>query len=74
MDALGQSVAMGALPILYAATAPGVSGDDYFGPRWLGGLRGRPAHAARSRFSTNDELGATLDRVVTDLIDGATRS
>ena len=68
-DVLGQPVAIGALPILYAATAPGVSGDDYIGPRWLGGLRGRPAHARRSRESTNDEKGRTLVRVVEQLTD-----
>ncbi len=69
MRALGQPVAMGALPILYAATAPDVSGDDYFGPRGLGGLRGYPARATRSPDSTDDELGATLDRVVAELVD-----
>ena len=69
-DVLGQPVAIGALPILYAATAPDISGDDYIGPRWLGGLRGRPARAKRSRESTNDELGATLVRVIAELIDG----
>ncbi|HEY5231309.1 MAG TPA: SDR family NAD(P)-dependent oxidoreductase, partial [Galbitalea sp.] len=40
MGALGQRVEMGALPILYAATAPEVSGDGYFGPRGLNGMRG----------------------------------
>jgi NAD(P)-dependent dehydrogenase (short-subunit alcohol dehydrogenase family) len=66
-DTLGQSVAMGALPILYAATAPDAYGDDYFGPRWLGGLRGYPARAKRSAASTNDELGETLFRVLDEL-------
>lgn len=33
---LAQSAAMGALPTLYAATAPDVRGGDYFGPsRWF---------------------------------------
>ena len=68
-DVLGQPVAIGALPILYAATAPDISGDDYIGPRWFGGLRGRPARAKRSRLSTNDELGRTLVRVVEQLTD-----
>jgi NAD(P)-dependent dehydrogenase (short-subunit alcohol dehydrogenase family) len=67
MGALGQPVSVGALPILYAATAPNVSGDDYFGPRWLGGLRGYPARANRSALSTSDELGGMLMRVVSEL-------
>jgi NAD(P)-dependent dehydrogenase (short-subunit alcohol dehydrogenase family) len=67
MGALGQPVAIGALPILYAATAPDVSGDDYFGPRWLGGLRGRPSYAQRSADSASDELGRTLVRIVDEV-------
>ncbi|HET6743994.1 MAG TPA: SDR family NAD(P)-dependent oxidoreductase [Kribbella sp.] len=34
--ALSQSVPEGTLPILYAATAPGVRGGDYYGPRKYG--------------------------------------
>ena len=37
-----QTAADGALPILYAATAPGVRGGQYFGPDRLFGLRGHP--------------------------------
>jgi NAD(P)-dependent dehydrogenase (short-subunit alcohol dehydrogenase family) len=66
-DVLGQPVAIGAFPILYAATAPEVSGDDYIGPRWLGGLRGRPARAKRSGESTDVELAETLSRVIDEL-------
>jgi NAD(P)-dependent dehydrogenase (short-subunit alcohol dehydrogenase family) len=66
-DVLGQPVSVGALPILCAATAPDVSGDDYIGPRWLGGLRGYPSRAKRSRDSTNDELGRTLVRMLGEL-------
>ena len=40
----GQSAAEGALPILYAATAPGAN-PGYFGPTGLGGLRGSPGPA-----------------------------
>jgi NAD(P)-dependent dehydrogenase (short-subunit alcohol dehydrogenase family) len=64
MGALGQPVAIGALPILFAATAREVSGDDYFGPRGLGGLRGYPGRVPRSRGSLSDETGRTLVRVV----------
>jgi NAD(P)-dependent dehydrogenase (short-subunit alcohol dehydrogenase family) len=70
MGALGQPVEIGALPILYAATANGVAGDDYFGPRALGGLRGYPGHAKRSRESRSDVLGETLVRVVEQLTNG----
>src|SRR5437764_841484 len=38
--ALAQSAAMGALPILYAATAGRVNGCDYIGPTSWGGMRG----------------------------------
>jgi len=76
MGALGQSATIGALPILYAATAtaPNVAGDDYFGPRALGGLRGYPGRARRSRESLSDELGETLVRIVerlTEVVSGS---
>ena len=38
-----QSPGMGALPTLYAATAPGVAGGDYYGPGGLGEMGGYPA-------------------------------
>jgi len=37
-----QSAAMGALPTLYAATAPAVQGGDYFGPDGLSEMWGHP--------------------------------
>jgi NAD(P)-dependent dehydrogenase (short-subunit alcohol dehydrogenase family) len=74
MGFLGQPVAIGALPILYAATAPDVSGGDYIGPRWIGGLRGRPARAKCSRESTSHELGITLVRVVEQLTDSVSNA
>jgi NAD(P)-dependent dehydrogenase (short-subunit alcohol dehydrogenase family) len=61
---LGQSVAGGALPILYAATAPEVRGSQFFGPSRLFELRGPPARAARSAASRSDELGEILLRFV----------
>lgn len=39
---LGQSDAEGSLPTLYAATAPGVAGGDYYGPSGPGETRGAP--------------------------------
>jgi hypothetical protein len=43
---VAQTAAAGALPSLYAATAPGVGGGRYFGPDKLFGLRGNPAPAS----------------------------
>jgi NAD(P)-dependent dehydrogenase (short-subunit alcohol dehydrogenase family) len=46
---LAQSGAMGALPQLYAATAPGVRSGDYFGPDRLFGQRGHPTRVGAPR-------------------------
>lgn len=56
---VGQSPAKGALPQLYAATAPGVRGGDYFGPRGPAELRGRPQRVRMSK-NANDEKNARL--------------
>jgi NAD(P)-dependent dehydrogenase (short-subunit alcohol dehydrogenase family) len=40
---LAVSAAMGALPTLYAATAPELNGGEYVGPKLLGAGRGYPA-------------------------------
>jgi len=51
-----QSDAMGALPSLYAATAPGVEGDDYFGPDGPGEQRGHPKRVGRTgRAASGDD-------------------
>jgi protochlorophyllide reductase len=57
---LGQSVEGGALPMLYAATEPGVRGSQYFGPAWVFETRGPPTRAARLPASRSDWLGAVL--------------
>ena len=49
-----QSATMGALPSLYAATAPGVRGGDYFGPGGFAEMWGPPkkvGSSARSRLA-----------------------
>jgi NAD(P)-dependent dehydrogenase (short-subunit alcohol dehydrogenase family) len=57
----GQSAGRGALPQLYAATAPDVPGGSYWGPDGPGEQRGRhPAPAARSRAASDPELAAQL--------------
>ena len=50
---LAQSDSRGALPVLYAATAPEVVNGGFYGPNGPGGLRGtprrqRPYHSARN--------------------------
>ncbi|MDM4763837.1 SDR family NAD(P)-dependent oxidoreductase [Galbitalea sp. SE-J8] len=56
----GQPVEAGALPLLYAATATGVRGAQYYGPAWAFESRGPVTRAARSPSSRSDELGALL--------------
>ena len=41
-----QSDAAGALPQLYAATAPDVQGGEYYGPSSWFGMRGNPTKVA----------------------------
>ena len=57
---IGQKPEMGALPALYAATAPDVQGDSYYGPRSWGGLRGYPAKARPSDRSHDVAVAASL--------------
>jgi NAD(P)-dependent dehydrogenase (short-subunit alcohol dehydrogenase family) len=54
----GQSAADGAMPTLYGATAPGVSGGEYFGPALV--MRGRPRPAPLPLAARNRENAARL--------------
>ncbi|GHB24278.1 oxidoreductase [Streptomyces umbrinus] len=56
---VAQSAEAGALPTLYAATAPGVRPDSFTGPSILG-LRGSPAKSRRARWTFNDLAGQRL--------------
>ncbi|MGW2283949.1 oxidoreductase [Streptomyces phaeochromogenes] len=56
---VAQSAEAGALPTLYAATAPGVRPDSFTGPSILG-LRGSPAKSRRARWTLNDRAGQRL--------------
>jgi NAD(P)-dependent dehydrogenase (short-subunit alcohol dehydrogenase family) len=58
-----QSAAMGALPTLYAATAPGVNGCDYIGPLGMMGSRGAPGKVRSSARSYDAVLAARLWQV-----------
>ena len=67
--AVGQSAEMGALPVLYAATEPGLAGGTYVGPDGIGEHRGHPKivspngtardqQAARRLWDVSEELTA----------------
>lgn len=68
MRLVGQPVSIGALPILYAATAEDVHGLDYFGPRGIGETRGYPHRSKSSRESRDEQSAAVLVKVVSSLI------
>jgi NAD(P)-dependent dehydrogenase (short-subunit alcohol dehydrogenase family) len=55
----------GALPTLYAATAPDVKSGDYFGPRL--GVIGAPARAFMSPLAQNKDLARRLWKVSEEL-------
>jgi len=55
-----QSAKMGALPMLYAATAPGVQGGSYFGPGGFAEIRGHPVQTQSNARSHNREDAARL--------------
>ncbi|MFD3803906.1 oxidoreductase [Streptomyces sp. NPDC058611] len=55
---VAQPAASGALPTLYAATAPGVRPDDFIGPRF--GWRGAPARSWRAKWTLDDKSGERL--------------
>jgi NAD(P)-dependent dehydrogenase (short-subunit alcohol dehydrogenase family) len=57
---LAQSAAAGALPQLYAATAPAVEGGDYFGPRGIGQQRGLPTKVTMSSRARDDSAARRL--------------
>jgi NAD(P)-dependent dehydrogenase (short-subunit alcohol dehydrogenase family) len=55
-----QGADMGALPTLYAATAPDVRGGDYIGPSSVGELWGHPRKVSSSGRSRNRETAKRL--------------
>jgi NAD(P)-dependent dehydrogenase (short-subunit alcohol dehydrogenase family) len=57
---VAQSAAMGALPTLYAATMPEVSGGDYYGPDGIGELRGHPHRVGSSKASKDTGVATKL--------------
>ena len=64
---LGQKAQKGALPSLYAATAPEVKGGDYYGPSGLQELRGYPKKVQSSKLSHDEELAIKLWEISEEL-------
>lgn len=62
-----QPVEQGTLPQLYAATAPGVRGGQFFGPSGLWETRGRVAEAKLSREAADPAVGRRLWTAAQDL-------
>ena len=55
-----QNAAQGALPTLYAATAPDVKGGDYYGPDGFQELRGRPTKVKVIAEGSDPAVGRRL--------------
>ena len=55
-----QSPGMGALPTLYAATAPDVHGSEYFGPDGKGQMRGYPVKVQSNKRSRDMAVAGRL--------------
>jgi len=64
---IAQSAAMGALPILYAATADNVQGGDFIGPDGAFELRGYPKKLRSSKASYNESVAKKLWEVSEEL-------
>ena len=64
---VSQHAAMGALPVLRAATDPGVAGGQYYGPRGFFGARGYPTLAHSSRRSRDAAVQRRLWAVSEEL-------
>jgi NAD(P)-dependent dehydrogenase (short-subunit alcohol dehydrogenase family) len=57
---VAQSAELGALPTLYAATMPDVSGGEYYGPDGLTEMRGHPTRVRSSRRSRDTGTASRL--------------
>jgi hypothetical protein len=64
---LAQSAERGALPMLYAATAPGMEGGEYVGPGGFRNLRGAPEKQRSSARSSDEETAERLWDVSAEL-------
>lgn len=57
---IGQSAQKGALPLLYASTAPDVQGGDYYGPGGFMSMRGAPEKQSSSDASSDEQSANRL--------------
>ena len=64
---IAQSAAQGALPLLYAATAPDAEGGGYYGPDGFQGMRGYPEKQESSDASYDDAVSDRLWAVSEEL-------
>ena len=64
---LAQSADMGALPTLFAATAPGLSGGDYIGPGGFAEQRGHPKVVGMASAAKDPAAAARLWQISEDL-------
>jgi NAD(P)-dependent dehydrogenase (short-subunit alcohol dehydrogenase family) len=64
---LAQDAASGALPMLYAATAPDVRGGEYFGPEGLGEMWGSPKRVVSNARSRDAAVASRLWAASEDL-------
>jgi NAD(P)-dependent dehydrogenase (short-subunit alcohol dehydrogenase family) len=66
-DICGQSAHDGALPMLYAASMPGIKGATYYGPRKFAQMRGTPMVVHGKAMSYDQTLAANLWQVSEEL-------
>jgi NAD(P)-dependent dehydrogenase (short-subunit alcohol dehydrogenase family) len=64
---IAQDAAGGALPTLYAATAPDVRGGEYFGPSGFAEISGSPKRVGSTQRSHDREVAERLWRVSEEL-------
>jgi hypothetical protein len=57
---IAQPAEMGALPALYAATAPGVAAGEHYGPGGIAELRGYPAKAGSAATARDTKAAERL--------------
>ncbi len=59
-ETLGQTAAEGALPTLYAAVQPGLSGGEYIGPAGIGEMKGPPKVTDSNDRSHDEQVAKRL--------------
>jgi NAD(P)-dependent dehydrogenase (short-subunit alcohol dehydrogenase family) len=57
---IGQPAALGAWPLLMAATDPSLTGGEYVGPSGIRGLRGRPKLVGMAQVARDEDLARDL--------------